>query len=155
MSEVVKLLLMSDRVLRSGNRVDYAVLDDGNTALAVALNENISGTETETSVESSSTSVVADHADQEETKMTTDLRLNQLAAELETIFFQMGEIDEIVDEELASMSLRDAKQQHDELKELRITMVKVNTELKLLHENNDYAKRVDDICHASKETLKN
>ena len=153
MSEVVKLLLMSDRVLRSGNRVDYAVLDDGNTAVAVALNENSSG-ETETSVESSSTSVVADHADQVDTKMATDLRLNQLAAELETIFFQMGEIDEIVNEELATMSLQDAKEQYDELKELRIAMVKVNTELKLLHENNDYAIRVDDICHASKETLK-
>ena len=91
MSEVVKLLLMSDRVLRSGNRVDYAALDDGNTAVAIALNENSSAPETETPVEPSSTSVVvADHADQEDTKMATDLRFNQLAAELETIFFPNG-----------------------------------------------------------------
>ena len=66
----------------------------------------------------------------------------------------MGEIDEIVVEELASMSLRDANQQYDELKELRISMVKLNTEMRLLHENNDYAKKVDELCKTSKETLK-
>ena len=44
----------------------------------------------------------------------------------------VGEIGEIVDEDLASMSLKVATQQHDELKELRVSMVKVNTELNLL-----------------------
>ena len=90
MSEAVKLLLMSDRVLRRGARVNYAALNDGNTATAIALNENISDSvidienaTADNSAASPSTSViVADHADHQNTQMTVDIRVSQLAAEL-------------------------------------------------------------------------
>ena len=84
-------------------------------------------------------------------------RLNQLVAELETIFFQLGEIEEIVEYDLDAMSLKDAIKQYDELKELRVNMVKCNQELKLLNTEDHAAEithKVDKCCNSSKDNLK-
>ena len=189
MSEVVKLLLMSDRVLRSRTgaaQVNYANFSDEDIDASITSDVNTTGTailDTEHAVGDisvhsevalventdipiqdtehaagdnsvASSSTLAGHADQSGVDMAADLRRTQLVAELETMFFQIGEIDEIVVEDLASLSLKDAAQQHDELKELRVSMVKVNTELNLLHDNKEYDKKVKDLCTASKDTLK-
>jgi hypothetical protein len=66
-------------------------------------------------------------------------RIPQLTAELETIFFQLGEIAEIIDEELDGMSLSETTEQHTELKQLRVNMVKANQELKLLNVGKENA----------------
>ena len=55
-----------------------------------------------------------------------DVRLNQLIAELESLLFQVEEISETVDDDLAVLRYENIVKLHDELKDLRITMTPRN-----------------------------
>ena len=88
----------------------------------------------------------------------TNPRITQLAAELETIFFQLEENSDTVRDELLDMQLKDCNELYEEIKELRITMVKYNRELMLLNTDNDtrfdFADKVSKLCLSSKENMR-
>ena len=59
-------------------------------------------------------------------------RANQLIAEVEAVFFQLGEIKEDVSQGLDKMSVAELTDCATELKDLRVTLVKANQELNLV-----------------------
>ena len=143
----------SDRTLRERPRLDY--YESSNSE----LDESSTSVESNTSFATALT--VGDDAtasiDNNVFVSMDNPRCNQLVAELETIFFQLEEIKDIVEDELGTMSLKNATSQYDELKELRINMVRFGQELKLLSQGedpNDVLKKVEAAGQFSKEHLK-
>ena len=53
-------------------------------------------------------------------------RIVKLIADIETLFFQMNEMDEDIDD-VETMTSQEVVKLHDELKELRVKVVKVHT----------------------------
>ncbi len=143
----------SDRTLRERPRLDY--YESSNSE----LDESSTSVESNTSFATALT--VGDDAtasiDNNVFVSMDNPRCNQLVAELETIFFQLEEIKDIVEDELGTMSLKNATSQYDELKELRINMVRFGQELKLLSQGedlNDVLKKVEASSQISKGHLK-
>ena len=81
-------------------------------------------------------------------------RVTQLSAELGTVMFQIDEINENVKDELQIMSIEDATEQHSELKELRINMIRIHKELVLLGNGNNEADKVTQLTELSKRDMK-
>ena len=152
---------MCDRPRRNISRIDYAALNrEGVIAAVVTPDEDRSSDNTsvsedfETAISGSEASVasftfVADCID-----TMDDARVRQLTTELETIFFQINEITETAEEELLSMSLKDIAQQYEELKVLRVNMIKFQQEFRLIDEDNKYHNQVKMISTSNKDTLK-
>ena len=169
----------SDRELRQRPRLDYRVLNtvgrEGASAEPVnPVNSSDSelffsgcdspGNSSSNSCHVLDTTAVAVTATNRAESVTENLRkmanprVTQLVAELETIFFQLRESAETVIDDLATMQLKDCIELYDEVKELRVTMVKYNRELVLLNTENDdklnFTDEVNKLCHTSKEDMK-
>ena len=82
-------------------------------------------------------------------------RANQLTAEVEVVFFQLGEIKEDVNDGLNTMSMADLNSCASELKDLRITLVKAHQELNLVSNERSYDDRVREELAESKLVLNN
>ena len=148
---------MSNRPRRNIDRVDYTVPDEGDgfdvESLTGTEENDIEGFETASSGAtdvSFEDTVVAEPVEQaavepilSESVVMADARVRELTAELETVFFQLDEIaDDAEDDELVNMSLREATRLHEELKVLRVNMIKLHHEYKLISANDAYAVRV-------------
>ena len=154
----------SDRVLRDGPRLNYH--ESSNSELDESIDEHsTSNTSVESDTTSATSLTISDEAATTATSIDNSVfvsmdnpRYNQLVAELETIFFQLEEIKDVVEDELGTMSLKNASSQYDELKELRVNMVRFGQELRLVVQGEDGAKefleKVAVSCQASREHLK-
>ena len=80
-------------------------------------------------------------------------RANQLTAELEAIFFQLGEIDEDVNTRLDAMSTNELTKYSVELKDLHVKLVKASQELNLVSSKREYEGRVQQELNSSKEVM--
>lgn len=89
-----------------------------------------------------------------ELSVMDESRIRELTTELETIFFQLDEIVEDVGEDLNAKSLKEVAELHDELKGLRISMVKFQMEFKQIDPDSKYVKSVTAKSNASKDVLK-
>ena len=73
------------------------------------------------------------------------------------MFFQISEIGDAV-EDLETMSYKDIVKSQDELKNLRVNMVRTNAELKLIQVDEDhqvdYNKRIEGVLQQTKDMLK-
>ena len=82
-----------------------------------------------------------------------DTRTNQLIAELEALLFQLDEAVEDA-EDITGMSTNELSSSMDEVKDLRVKMVKANQELLLVSARRDYDTRVKGKLESSKKVLK-
>ena len=160
----------SDRVLRNRPPINYRILAAEGRVEAAATSEVINDSdqlsgEFVVAVDNLSLNATSIIADVDTVNIVRNCDRNmasakraQLIVELETIFFQLKELYETVDEELSTMSCRETDRTFQELKILRITMVKTHQEMKLLDmdENgtNDYDARVQAACESSKLVMK-
>ena len=129
-----------------------------NSAIANSL-ESASNSSSNSSIyELETTAVAAIEVNQnsfsEDLRNMANSRVTQLVAELETIIFQLKEHADTVRDDLATMQLKDCNELYDEVKELRITMIKYNRELTLLNTGNDanlnFTEQVNKLCQSSK-----
>ena len=91
--------------------------------------------------------------EEEEALDMASTRANQLTAELEAIFFQLGEIRDDVDTRLENMSKNELNTAATEIKELRVQLVKANQELNLVSKKKEYDDRVNKELAESKTAM--
>ena len=92
--------------------------------------------------------------EEETSKIEMASALRKLAADLETILFQITEIHEEMND-VGQLSHSALTQMHGELKELRVRMVNVNKEIELAHDNEfNYGERVQRVLEDSKKDLR-
>ena len=86
--------------------------------------------------------------------MTTP-RTVQLVAELDGVYFQLEELCESVVEDINEMSVREITTNSSELKDLRVSLVKLGSELKLLspETHGDHEKKIKDLLDKAKKLL--
>ena len=90
---------------------------------------------------------------EDEARDMASARANQLVAELEAVFFQLGEIKDDVDTGLDEMSASEMSTCVVDLKNLRVELVKANQELNLLCKKKEYDERVKTELGESKLVL--
>ena len=82
------------------------------------------------------------------------LELRKTAAQLQSAMFQIRELHESVDD-LESLTKKEIVQMHDELKELRVQLHSLNSEIKLAADPTfDYDVEVQQLLTTSKQNLK-
>ena len=142
----------SGRVLRERQPINYSELDDsvddGDATLAAYSGDESGGytTALDTSVElhdlsegSLQNRTVVE--DPEVIPIMTTPRTVQLVAELDGVYFQLEELCESVDQDLHELSVRELTMHLSEMKDLRVSLVKLGSELRSLspetHANHD------------------
>ena len=90
---------------------------------------------------------------EEDVRDMASSRANQLTAELEAIFFQVGEIKDDVETGLEAMSTTELNGYIADLKDLRVQLVKAHQELNLLTRERQYDDRVKQELAGSKVVL--
>ena len=90
---------------------------------------------------------------EDEARDMASARANQLIAELEAVFFQLGEIKEDVDGGIDTMSGTELSGCVADLKNLRVELVKAHQELNLLSKKREYDDRVNQELAESKLVL--
>jgi hypothetical protein len=93
--------------------------------------------------------------EEEEVTVMANPRIIQLVAELNAVYFQLEEQNETVQEELQDLSVRELTMTTGDMKELRVTLVKLGSELKLLSEDihGEHAQRIQELLDSSKKSL--
>ena len=81
-------------------------------------------------------------------------KIPELVAELETLKFQIEEEVEIVQDELLALSLKDLTEHQNEIKDLRVRLVRTQNELEQLGGGARHADSVKETTQSSKEVLK-
>ena len=158
----------NERVLRKRHNVDYRevdVSDEDDAQLDVNSDSDPDNVDYSTPVEQTSESldtsgsslqnrtVVGEEAD--EVGGMANARVVQLVVDLEAVFFQLEELDETVGNDLHEMGGRQLTEYLSEVKELRVSLVKLSSELKLLSQDThaEHANKIQLSLDSSKKSL--
>ena len=158
----------TDRVLRKRHDVDYREVDssdEDDLQLDVISDSDPDNVDYSTPLEQTSESldtsgsslqnltVVGEEAD--EVVDMANARVVQLVVELDAVFFQLEELDETVENDLHEMGVRQLTEHLSEVKDLRVSLVKLSSELKLLSQetHKDYADKIQLLHVSSKKSL--
>ena len=132
--------------------VDAASVGEG-SGCAAASDTSFSS---QSSDRSENHTVVVDGVDQEETEVVmANNRVVDLAAEIDGLLFQLEESQEVVQDELATMNVRELTLLSNEIKESRVALVKAAAALALLSEETHgrYTARVETVKTSSRASL--
>ena len=144
----------NDRVLRERRRVDYREVDDSDSASDTGTEEGGYASAVDNSfVDNRDRTVIGE--EEEFAVAMANSRVVELAAELDSIFFQLEESNENVEDDIDNMNIRELTILMNEMKELRVALVKSSSALALLcqptHER--YKDRVELLKRSSKTAL--
>ena len=134
--------------------VDAASVGEG-SGCAAASDASFSS---QSSDRSENHTVVVDGVDQEETEVVmANNRVVDLAAEIDGLLFQLEESQEVVQDELATMNVRELTLLSNEIKESRVALVKAAAALALLSEETHgrYTARVETVKTSSEKSFQN
>ena len=150
---------VSDRVLRERQPVDYREVNESDSGSDTGTEEGGYATAVDNSFGSQSAVDARDSTvvgeDVEVTIAMEDPRVVELAAELDTIFFQLEESNENVEADIDNMNIRELTILMKEMKELRVALVKSSSALaRLCQTTHDrYKDRVELFKESSKTSL--
>lgn len=145
----------SQRPVRNVGRVNYTEPGDSPDLSALEFSAEAPCDSSGNSVSEGSSLFSSPNSSvvEEEAIAMATARANQLIAEMEAIFFQLGEIAEDITERLDTMSTSELNSCSSEIKELRVALVKANQELNLVSNGRDYDKRAKEELALSKDVL--